>query len=382
MHSLPPAGQNKHCLRNKKVVLILNFGKFAVLTMLLSSLLCLPVNAQTRPDTAAESGILTVAETGEVLWEKSAQRKMAMASTTKMMTALVALEQADPDSTVTILPEWTGIEGSSMYLKAGEQYTLRQLLQGMMLVSGNDAATAVACAVSGSEEAFVQLMNEKARDLGLTDTHFENPHGLDGEEHYSTARDLARLAGAAMENPAFEEIVGMSSCTIGNQTYVNHNKLLRQCPGVIGVKTGYTKSAGRILVSCCQREGLRLICVTLRDPQDWADHSALYDWAYGTYHSEPVLTAEPLPALPAATGRGETVSVVPARPISVVTDGTDRITVRLYLPRMVFPGVQCGEPAGTARVYRNGILYGEYPLQFGSDLPLPERKSLYRRAQI
>ena len=264
----------------------MNFGKFTVLTMLLCSLLCLPVNAQTRPDTAAESGILTVAETGEVLWEKSAQRKMAMASTTKMMTALVALEQADPDRTVTILPEWTGIEGSSMYLKKGETLTRGDLLYGMMLHSGNDAALTLAISISGSEAAFVRQMNRRACALNLTQTHFANPHGLDSGENYSTALDLARLAQAALQNEQFRAVVSTKTITCAGRTLTNHNKLLWRYDGCIGVKTGYTRHAGRILVSAAERGGRMLIAVTISDPDDWRDHVSLLDYGFAVLGSD------------------------------------------------------------------------------------------------
>ena len=173
-----------------------------------------------------------------------------------------------------------------MYLKAGETYTLRELLYGMLLASGNDAATAVACTVAGSEDAFAALMNEKAAELGLTGTSFENPHGLDSPDHHSTARDLAVLAAYAMENEEFAAIVSTRSKTIHDQTYVNHNKLLWQCEGTIGVKTGYTRHAGRILVSAAERGGRMLIAVTISDPDDWRDHVSLLDYGFAVLGSD------------------------------------------------------------------------------------------------
>ena len=170
-----------------------------------------------------------------------------------------------------------------MYLKAGERYTVRELLTGLLLASGNDAALALADAVGGSEAGFVRLMNRKAEQLEMTQTHFANPHGLDAETHYSTARDLAKLMCACMENADFRAITSTVSAQIRQMTYLNHNKLLTRYPGCIGGKTGYTRAAGRCLVTCCEKNDLRLVCVTLSDPDDWRDQSTLYDWAYAGF---------------------------------------------------------------------------------------------------
>ncbi len=188
---------------------------------------------------------------------------MLIASTTKIMTALVVLENCSPDDQVKILPEYTSVEGSSMYLKAGESYTVRDLLYGMLLVSGNDAATALAYYCGGSIAGFAEMMNAKAREMGLTNSSCKNPHGLDADGHYSSAEDLAEITREAMKNELFAKIVGTKTYTIGEQTYMNHNKLLWNYDGMLGVKTGYTMAAGRSLVSCAERNGLRLICVTL-----------------------------------------------------------------------------------------------------------------------
>ena len=177
-------------------------------------------------------------------------------------------------------PEAAGIEGSSLYLKAGDTRSVRELLYGLMLRSGNDAAAALAVCCDGSVEAFVARMNTRARELGLRQTHFANPSGLDDEDHYSTARELALLARAAMENRTFREVVSTRSITIDGRTMTNHNKLLWRYEGALGVKTGYTRTAGRILVGAAERDGRRLIAVTIADPNDWADHAALYDYGF------------------------------------------------------------------------------------------------------
>ncbi len=237
--------------------------------------------ADAPPDTSAQAYIVLETETGRALTEKNADEPMLIASTTKIMTALLVIEDGGLDETVTVEPAWTGIEGSSMYLYPGQELTVRELLTGLMLASGNDAATALACLTEGSEEAFAERMNERAEALGCGHTHFSNASGLDAEDHYSTARDLAVITAEAIRNETFCEIVSCPSATIGGNTFTNHNRLLTECPGVFGVKTGYTQAAGRTLVTCCERDGETLVCVTLSDPDDWADHTALYDWAYG-----------------------------------------------------------------------------------------------------
>lgn len=229
-------------------------------------------------EVSATAAVLMDADMGQVLYEKNGDRQMLIASTTKIMTALVVLEHAAPDDVITVTPDHMA-EGSSMYLKAGETVRVEELLYGLLLCSGNDAALALTeCA--GGLTPFVALMNEKAAALGMARTSFANPNGLDADGHYSTARDMAVLAAAAMENPTFRRICSSRSVTIGQRTMENHNRLLRQMEGCIGLKTGYTQAAGRTLVSCTEREGCRLVAVTLQDGNDWADHAALYDYGF------------------------------------------------------------------------------------------------------
>ena len=244
---------------------------------------CVPRAHAAGTDNAAQAAIVVHPETGTVLYEKNADARLGIASTTKIMTALVVLEHCALDESVEILPEYTAVEGSSMYLRAGETYTVEELLYGMMLVSGNDAAVALACHTAGSVQAFANMMNDKARTLGMTGSAFQNPSGLDAEGQYSTARDMAALTCAAMANDTFCTIVATERVTIGGQTLVNHNRLLRCYDGAIGVKTGYTKASGRALVSCAQRGATRFVCVTLSDPDDWNDHTRLLDWAFENY---------------------------------------------------------------------------------------------------
>lgn len=229
-------------------------------------------------EVSATAAVLMDADMGQVLYEKNGDRQMLIASTTKIMTALVVLEHAAPDDVITVTSNHMA-EGSSMYLRAGETVRVEELLYGLLLCSGNDAALALTeCA--GGLTPFVALMNEKAAALGMAHTSFANPNGLDADGHYSTARDMAVLAAAAVENPTFRRICSSRSVTIGQRTMENHNRLLRQVEGCVGLKTGYTQAAGRTLVSCTERDGCRLVAVTLQDGNDWADHAALYDYGF------------------------------------------------------------------------------------------------------
>ena len=232
------------------------------------------------PQVSAKSAALLDGTTGECLYVKNGEQRALIASTTKIMTGLLVCEAGELDRTVTVPDAAVGLEGSSMYLKKDETLTRRDLLYGMMLHSGNDAALTLAISVSGSEAAFVRQMNLRARALGLTQTHFANPHGLDSGENYSTALDLARLAQAALQNVQFRAVVSTKTITCAGRALTNHNKLLWRYDGCIGVKTGYTRHAGRILVSAAERGESQLIAVTLADPDDWRDHAALLDYGF------------------------------------------------------------------------------------------------------
>lgn len=261
----------------RKTALILTLG-------LAVSLLTCPSGAVS---TAGSSCILVDADSGRILYESNPDEKRLIASTTKLMTALVAAEQLpDLSQTVTIQPAWLQTEGSSIYLRAGEEITLEALLYGLLLESGNDAALSLACICAGSEDAFAALMNEKAAELGMKNSSFSNASGLNGDRHYSTARDLAKLAAACLKDQTVAKICATKSITLGGRTFANHNRLLSLCEGCIGMKTGFTKRAGRTLVSAAKRNGQTLIAVTLNDPDDWRDHMALYDYGFERYHAK------------------------------------------------------------------------------------------------
>lgn len=256
---------------------------------LISVSLCMMIICTQMPTayavgTSASSAILMEAESGRILYEQNADEPRLIASITKLMTGLVALESGlELSSTVVVPREAVGAEGSSLYLKEGEEISLEALLYGMLMHSGNDAALAVAVGCMGSVEAFVAAMNEKAEALGMTHSHFENPNGLNAPEHYSSAHDMAILARACLENEQLATILATKNIQIGGRSLVNHNKLLWNYSGCIGMKTGYTEKAGRTLVSAAEREGMKLIAVTLNDPDDWKDHTNLLDWGFAQY---------------------------------------------------------------------------------------------------
>ena len=230
--------------------------------------------------------ILMERDTGQVIKGENENARMPIASTTKIMTAVIALEMAEPDDFFTVSKNAQDQEGSSIYLREGDRITVQNLLYGLLLNSGNDAAVAIAEGVSGSVEAFTELMNGKAAELGCKNTHFKNPSGLNEEEHYSTAYDLARITAYALEFPLISKIMSTKYYNIeqnGSITYLkNHNKLLWQYEYCTGGKTGFTKLSGRCLVATAEKDGIRLIAVTLNCPDDWREHKELFDYGFST----------------------------------------------------------------------------------------------------
>ena len=246
------------------------------------------VNASVQaPSVSAEGAVLVVGSSGRVLYEKNSDKRLYPASTTKIMTALVTLETLDelglgPDSKVIVPVEAAGVEGSSLYLKAGEKLSLEELLYGLMLQSGNDSAEAIAVCVGGTRETFVEKMNLKAEQLGCSGTHFVNPSGLFDENHYTTAGDLAIIAAEAMKREDFREIVGAQKWASEetDRSFVNKNKTVFNYEGGNGVKIGFTKKSGRTLVASAEREGKELIAVVLRDGNWFNDAYALMDYGF------------------------------------------------------------------------------------------------------
>ncbi len=327
------------------------YARRLLCAIVLGALLAAPAGAV---ETSASSAVLIEQSSGRVLYAQNADEERLIASITKIMTAVTALEHGDVERAYTVAAQDMA-EGSSMYLRPGAVLRLEELLYGLMLVSGNDAALAVARCVSGSVEAFVELMNETAGRLGMTHSHFANPNGLDQQGHYSSARDMAVLAAYALENQDFRRIASTASITIGERYLVNHNKLLRMCEGCIGVKTGFTKAAGRTLVSAAARGGMTLVCATLNDGNDWNDHMALLDYGFATYHME---TAVPAGRVLASTlvreGTEVSVPLAAAEDLRYPLAEGEKLTVVARVPLSVSAPVVPGQTVGEVCAYLEG----------------------------
>ena len=340
---------------------------------LLAAVLLYPSTAQAI---SAQKAIVMDASTGRILYEKDADSRSLIASTTKIMTALIICEQCNVLDRMQIPKEAVGIEGSSIYLKEGEILTIQDLLYGMMLHSGNDAAVALAIYCAGTVEGFAQLMNDKARLLGMTGSHFENPHGLDSPGNYSTARDLAILATYAMKNPIFAQTVSTKTVTIGHRSLRNHNKLLWQIEGAEGVKTGYTKAAGRILVSSASRQGRRLIAVTINDGNDWADHKTLLENGFSQFDVKRIISkGEPLGQIAIFGGNQQQVQVLASEDFSYALAEGETAEIVLSGPGFAYAPVNAGENAGTAYICIGQNVVGKIPVLFENSVQqTPERR--------
>ena len=315
---------------------------------------------------SARSAILLDGQTGRVLYEKLPDKQSLIASTTKIMTALIVCEQANVLDRVRIPQEAVGIEGSSMYLKVGEVMTVQELLYGLMLHSGNDAAVALAIYCGGTVEGFAELMNDKAHRLGLQNTHFVNPNGLDSPGHYSTARDMAKLAAYAMSNPIFYQTVSTKAVTAGGRSLRNHNKLLWQLEGADGVKTGFTKKAGRILVSSCTREGRRLICVTMNDGNDWQDHKTLMENGFADFSVRQIVNkGDCLGTVRVISGENGKAELIAAEDFPYALTPGEQPEIVISKPDFVYAPVVQGQEAGFAYVCLNGRPVGKIPLIYG-----------------
>lgn len=316
---------------------------------------------------SAHSAILIDARTGRVMFSKSPDERLAMASTTKIITATAALESEnfDIDRTIEISERAAGVEGSSMYLQKGEKISMRNLLYGLMLSSGNDAAVAIAEAVSGDEAAFVELMNKKVGEIGADNTHLSNPNGLPNDEHYSTARDMAKITAYALKNPTFAEIVSAKTRRIDDsgaaypRVIKNHNRLLSMYDGCIGVKTGFTKAAGRCLVSAARRDDMTLVCVTLNAPDDWNDHQNLLDYGFENYKMTTVIgTGIPLCRTEVIGSDGKSVAVVPTEDIKYPISQTDKSSTEISIYPEISAPLKKGEKIGEITVVINDISSG------------------------
>ena len=328
----------------------------------------LPVEA-----VSAKRAYVLDAVSGRVLFERNPDEQSLIASTTKIMTALIVCEQCNVLDRMRIPKEAVGIEGSSMYLREGEVLTLQELLYGLMLSSGNDAAVALAIYCGGTVEGFAQLMNDKARLLGLNNTHFENPNGLDSPGHYSTARDLAVLAAYAMENPIFAKTVSAKTVKAGERYLVNHNKLLWRLNGADGVKTGYTQAAGRILVSSATRQGRRIIAVTIDDPWDWQDHTALLEEGFSRYGVQRIVNkGDCLGTVEVLGGESCRVEILADSDFDYALAEGEKTCVMLPGAGFVYAPAVAGADAGFAYVLLNGKAIGKISVVFGQTVEQKE----------
>jgi D-alanyl-D-alanine carboxypeptidase len=319
---------------------------------------------------SAHAAVLIEASSGRVICSKNAGKRLPMASTTKIMTALVAIESCDINTVVTVSPDAVGVEGSSIYLFAGEKLSLEDLLYAMLLESANDAAAAIAIAVGGSIDGFAEMMNAKAQKLGLTDTHFTNPHGLDDPEHYTTALELAKIASVAMKNEVFRTIVSTRKATVpqnngeGARVLFNHNKLLGGYEGAIGIKTGYTKVSGRCLVSAAERDGLELIAVTLSAPNDWDDHKAMLDLGFSLYESRTLCDEGGfLHVMPVMSGNADCVVLENAEAVTLtLPKNAAEVKCTVELPSFIYAPVAEGERVGNLVFSIDGKIIAEVPI--------------------
>ena len=356
--------------------MVLLLRKFTGIVLSLALIFAVKIPAQAELAVSAKAAILMHADSGRVLYEKNADEHMLIASTTKIMTAIVVLEHCELDDLVEVDSRSAGIEGSSMYLKAGESYTVEDLLYGLLLVSGNDAASALALHVADSMEEFAELMNAKAAELGMTESSFKNAHGLDEEGHYSTARDMAKLAAYCMGNEDFARIAGTVSHTVGEQTLVNHNRLLREYDGCLGLKTGYTMAAGRTLVTCAERDGARYVCVTLNDPDDWDDHKALYDWAFANYSFAEVIPAGLSYEVPLISGAEMTAPAETEGAAYALIQNGESYDMELELPAFAFAPISEGERAGRAVACSDGQEIASVRIVYSEDVEVDRELKL------
>lgn len=331
---------------------------------------------------SAEKAVLMDATTGRVIYEKNPDKQSLIASTTKIMTALVVCQQCNVLDRVRIPAEAVGVEGSSMYLKEGEILTVQELLYGLMLHSGNDAAVALAIYCGGTVELFAELMNDKARALGLENTHFVNPNGLDAPGHYSTARDLAVLAAYAMNDPIFARTVSTRQIRCDERNLTNHNKLLWRVEGADGVKTGYTKAAGRILVSSASRDGRRLVCVTINDPDDWNDHARLLERGFDEYTSCAVVRqGQVLGVTQVLGGAAGVVELVAEEDFFFPLTEEEQVELVMPQQEFVYAPVAGGARAGDCHVILQGQVIGRVSLVYGETVEREqeEEQSLWDR---
>ncbi len=329
------------------------------------------------PVTSARSAVVIDSNTNEVIYQKNMSDMLSMASTTKIMTSILAVESGKLHCTVKAERDVV-CEGTSIGIKKGDCFTLETLVWAMLLESGNDAAVLTAEYLAGSEEDFAVMMNEKAAEIGMENTNFVTASGLDDEEHFSTAYDMALLASYAIKNPIFRQMCSSQSYSARyvspdiSVTYSNHNRLLDMYEGVFGVKTGFTKKSGRCLVSACERDGVTLVAVTLKAPDDWNDHKKMYDYGFAVSKLNPIETE--LPQSLAVYG-GEKASVSLRGPeININNFNDSTVTYRVHIPDFLYAPIAENDKIGTLTLYINNKKVDEYPITAAESVGITEGK--------
>ncbi len=323
---------------------------------------------------SAKAAVVINADTKEILYSKNAHSKLSMASTTKIMTALLLAEQNTPQKWLVTTDEMVTVEGSSMGLKAGDTVTYYSLLVGMLLASGNDAANTTAFALAGSIEKFALMMNNRAKQIGMENTHFVTPSGLDDENHYSTAFDMALLAAEALKNETFKEVASSTKITTRygnppyNRTLSNHNRLLNEYEYCIGVKTGFTKKSGRCLVSAAEKDGCRVIAVTLNDPDDWQDHKNLLSLGLSKVTLKDITYNFNNDSISVVGGNKDSLKITTESVFYSKTENSNtNITTKVNMLPFVYAEAKEGLVVGSVKYYCGDVLINEKPITIVGD---------------
>ena len=333
------------------------------------------VNAQGNLGLSAQASVVVEANSGRVIYGNNQDKRLSMASTTKIMTSLLALENCELDIEFCVTDEMVQVEGTSMGLVGGDYVTMRAIVYGMLLQSGNDAANVAAYMMSGSIEKFSKLMNERACRIGMKNTNFVTPSGLDADEHYSTAYDMALLGAEAIKNEDFAEICSTKSASVsyGNPAYkrtlTNHNKFLSRYEGAFGIKTGFTKKSGRCLVTAVERNGITLVAVTLNAPDDWNDHAKLYDYAFSKVELCYLDADLSDVSLRLIGSDCDNVAVSCAEPTAVMLVGENKkVRRKILLKSFEYAPIESGSVVGSVRYYLDNEIICEVPITVQRDV--------------
>ena len=363
---------------------MLKFIVFVLTVSLVLNIFSINISAEDELNISAKSAVVVCGDTGEVLYSKSAYQKMSMASTTKIMTALILAEQPDLSQSLVVTEQMLAVEGSSMGLLKGDTVSYRDLLYGMLLASGNDAANTTAYALGGSLKGFAIMMNKKAEEIGMKNTSFVTPSGLDDENHYTTAYDLALLTSVALKNTAFRTACSSKQAVLyyGNPPYrrtlSNHNKLLGNYDGIIGVKTGFTKKSGRCLVTAAERDGKYVIAVTLNAPDDWNDHKKLLDYGLNStvnvnYSNDDLTELLPIVGTDADLIRIKYENVS----FGASVKNENKIERKILLPKFVFAPISAGETVGRVEYLLNNKVIKTSAIYSVADAPVRNKKEKF-----